>query len=204
MNRLVLGSMLGEYKIVSEVSLDVGEGYIEPEIVLTNALLPESEVKIGKTTIVCYDEQLDKLLNVFIDREMSEDEKVETSRKFAMKFIRIDELSAEELLELKLVYPEWVTENSYIVDDIVRYKDILYKVVQAHISQVDWTPDIVPALFTKVEPVGVIPNWVQPTGAHDAYQIGDKVIFNTKTYESLINANTWSPTAYAAGWKLVV
>ena len=43
--------------------------------------------------------------------------------------------------------------------------------------------------------------WVQPTGAHDAYQKGDRVLFEGKTYESLIDANVWSPTSYPQGWK---
>lgn len=50
-------------------------------------------------------------------------------------------------------------------------------------------------------PPTTYPAWVQPTGAHDAYQIGDKVTFNGRLWESLINANVWSPTAYPAGWK---
>ena len=45
--------------------------------------------------------------------------------------------------------------------------------------------------------------WVQPTGAQDAYAIGARVTFNGSVYESKINANVWSPTAYPAGWKLV-
>ena len=43
--------------------------------------------------------------------------------------------------------------------------------------------------------------WVQPAGAHDAYNIGDKVIFEGHLWESLINANVWSPTGYPAGWR---
>ena len=45
--------------------------------------------------------------------------------------------------------------------------------------------------------------FVQPTGAHDAYNIGDLVTFEGSTYESQIDANTYSPTAYPAGWLLV-
>ena len=41
----------------------------------------------------------------------------------------------------------------------------------------------------------------QVTGAHDAYKKGDKVKFEGKIYESLIDANTYSPSAYPAGWK---
>lgn len=48
-----------------------------------------------------------------------------------------------------------------------------------------------------------VPDFVQPTGAHDAYQIGDRVRFDGKIYESLIDGNTYSPSAYAAGWKVV-
>lgn len=50
-------------------------------------------------------------------------------------------------------------------------------------------------------PVDAIPEWVQPTGAHDAYNIGDQVMFAGSAYESVINANVWSPTAYPAGWR---
>ena len=45
----------------------------------------------------------------------------------------------------------------------------------------------------------VYPEWVQPTGTHNAYQKDAKVIFNTKTYESLIANNVWAPNVY--GWK---
>ena len=54
-----------------------------------------------------------------------------------------------------------------------------------------------------VPPVEEYPAWKQPTGAHDAYKIGDKVTFEGKRYTSKINANSWSPTAYPAGWQLV-
>lgn len=43
--------------------------------------------------------------------------------------------------------------------------------------------------------------WVQPTGAHDTYNIGDKVIFEGHLWKSLIDANVWSPTGYPAGWS---
>ena len=45
--------------------------------------------------------------------------------------------------------------------------------------------------------------FVQPTGAHDAYMIGDKVMYNGKVYESLIDNNVWSPDTYPAGWELI-
>ena len=53
----------------------------------------------------------------------------------------------------------------------------------------------------ETPPAETIPDFVQPTGAHDAYKKGDKVKFEGKVYESLIDANTYSPSAYPAGWK---
>lgn len=85
----------------------------------------------------------------------------------------------------------------------ISYDGKLYECIQGHTTQSDWTPAIVPALFKEIsKPAGDgYPEWVQPTGAHDAYQVGDRVTFEGKGYESLINANVWSPAVYAAGWK---
>ena len=45
------------------------------------------------------------------------------------------------------------------------------------------------------------PEWVQPTGAHDAYNTGDKVSYNGKHYVCTIDANTYAPDVY--GWEIV-
>lgn len=47
------------------------------------------------------------------------------------------------------------------------------------------------------------PAFVQPTGGHDAYKTGDRVLYNGKIYESTIDANVWAPDAYPQGWKVV-
>lgn len=47
------------------------------------------------------------------------------------------------------------------------------------------------------------PAWVQPSGAQDAYKKGDRVSFDGSDYESLIDGNVWSPSAYPAGWKTI-
>lgn len=71
----------------------------------------------------------------------------------------------------------------------------LYEVIQGHTTQSDWTPDIVPALFKEIpKPAGGgYPEWVQPTGAHDAYALGARVTHNGKNWESTIPANTTEP-----------
>ena len=47
------------------------------------------------------------------------------------------------------------------------------------------------------------PEFVQPTGAHDAYAKGAKVTYNGKRYVSLIDANVWTPEVYPTGWSEV-
>ena len=81
----------------------------------------------------------------------------------------------------------------------------LVEVIQGHTTQADWTPDKVPALWTPVRATkGETPDeWVQPVGASDAYSKGDRVTFEGAVWESVIDANVWSPSAYPAGWKKV-
>lgn len=45
------------------------------------------------------------------------------------------------------------------------------------------------------------PDFIQPTGAHDAYHIGDRVIYNRKLYECILDGNAYSPDDYPQGWK---
>ena len=47
-----------------------------------------------------------------------------------------------------------------------------------------------------------VKDFVQPTGAHDAYNKGDKVLFAEKVYVSTIDGNVWSPLVYPAGWQI--
>lgn len=109
-------------------------------------------------------------------------------------------LTDEDALQAVELFPQWVTGHAYVVDERLQYKGVLYRVVQAHISQADWTPDITPAMFVVVS-LDEWPEFVQPTGAHDAYNKGDKVTFEGKHYISLIDGNVYSPTAYPAGWQ---
>ena len=115
-------------------------------------------------------------------------------------------LNDTEALTAMELFPEWKPDTAYTADYRVRYQGQLYRVVQAHTSQADWTPDITPALYTPVAEPGEIPVWKQPTGVQDAYMTGDKVHYPTKddpVYESLLDYNIYSPDAYPAGWKLL-
>ena len=98
------------------------------------------------------------------------------------------------------LFPMWAIGRAYAVDDRVQYGGILYKCVQAHTSQVDWMPDATPALWVAVS-IEEYPEWVQPTGAHDAYNIGDKVTYKGNHYVCDINGNVYAPDV--TGWTLI-
>lgn len=51
------------------------------------------------------------------------------------------------------------------------------------------------------EPVEEYPEYVKPTGAHDAYNIGAKVTFKGERYTCLIDGCVWSPEEYPQGWR---
>ena len=106
-------------------------------------------------------------------------------------------LNDEDALSGIELFPMWKTATSYAIDARVQYNDILYKCVQAHISQSDWTPDVTPALWTQVS-LEEWPEWRQPTGAQDAYAKGDKVTHNDIHWTSDVDANVWEPGIY--GW----
>ena len=109
-------------------------------------------------------------------------------------------LTDEDALQAVELFPQWVIDHAYAVDERLQYNGVLYRVVQAHTSQADWTPDKTPAMFVVVS-LDEWPEFAQPTGAHDAYNKGDKVTFNGKHYISLIDGNVYSPAAYPAGWQ---
>lgn len=120
-------------------------------------------------------------------------------------------LTDEQAMEVSTIYDPWVVGKSYAVGEFFTYGENsvgdpqLYKVVQAHTSQADWTPDVSASLYDAIglDAAGY-PIWSQPTGAHDAYNTGDIVDYNGTLYQSLIDGNTYSPDAYPAGWAVYV
>ena len=113
-------------------------------------------------------------------------------------------LPDDDAVDVVELYPSWSVGVAYEINERIRYGEKLYRVVQAHTSQADWTPDATPALFTEVAKAGEIPVWKQPTGAQDAYVKGDKVHYPDKggsVYVSEIDANVYEPTVY--GWAEV-
>lgn len=135
-------------------------------------------------------------------------EDIDATKKATERLLFYSDLSKEDKSSLLSVYDVWTTGVSYKAGDLVRYDGELYEVIQPHTSQADWLPSGVASLYKVATPKGeggaeVIPDFKQPTGAHDAYKKGDKVRFNGKIYKSLIENNAYSPSAYPQGWEVL-
>ncbi len=150
-----------------------------------------------------------------VEIEPTEEEQIIEQTNKAMELLNINfngllpNLSDEQALQVPLMFPKWQVGKAYVVGDRVLYLGVLYKVLQAHTSQDGWQPDVAPSLFAKNlivkdeqgEQVD-IPEWVQPDSTNP-YMIGDKVKFEGKVYQSLIDNNVWSPSDHPQGWEEV-
>lgn len=115
------------------------------------------------------------------------------------------EIDDDQAVDIPDLMPMWDSGQEYVAGDRVRYDGHVYKVLQAHTSQTDWTPDIVPALYAVLRKGQIDPTveeWVQPT-AENPYQKGDRVYHPTPTmWESLVDSNVWEPTEKTAALSL--
>ncbi len=126
---------------------------------------------------------------------------------FVQMSVQYANLTDERAMEVADLYPEWAAMKTYSENEIVKYgvnddgETQLYRVIQAHTSQVDWTPDTAVSLYKKIgftdEGISI---WTQPLGSSDAYMKGDIVSFENQLWKSTIDNNVWQPGVY--GWEL--
>lgn len=143
-----------------------------------------------------------------------------TAEEAALKLSKLQAKSLPDdyALEVSALYDEWNAGQTYYgpdqetgyAGDRIRYRGTLYKVLQGHVSQADWTPDVAPSLYAKVlpgqegnEPEEGYGEWVQPDSTN-GYSMGDRVSHNGKIWESIFDgSNVWEPGAVGteALWK---
>ena len=115
----------------------------------------------------------------------------------------VEALSDEDALAVASLFPTWNEKlqsgESGVTGERLWYDGKLYKIIQSHQPQQNWTPDVAVSLYAEVS-IEEFPEWVRPISAETAYNTGDKVSYNGRHYESTIDSNTWSPEEYPAGW----
>lgn len=127
--------------------------------------------------------------------------------RFVQMSVQSANLTDEQAMQIADLYPDWAAMKAYATDEIVKFgvnadgETQLYKVIQAHTSQADWTPDTAASLYKKIgftdDGVSI---WTQPLGATDAYMKGDVVSFENQLWESTVDNNVWQPGVY--GWEV--
>lgn len=137
---------------------------------------------------------------------MNRAERARELRKALMFFAQIikDDTQIAQLSEL---YPRWQPQRLYQANDIVSVgksgEDTqVFRCLQGHLSQRNWIPETEPALWKRIGREDGLDIWVQPLGAMDAYQRGEKVSHNGVGYMCIVDNNVWEPGVY--GWEVEV
>ena len=114
-------------------------------------------------------------------------------------------LTDEQAVTVIDLYDEWAVGVTYAVDTRIRYGEKLYKVLQDHTTQADWTPDKTPALYVEVAPVGQYREIKDNMLATEAFAKGEIGWWKEKDnlYESLFDGNVYTPDSYPNGWQKV-
>lgn len=130
------------------------------------------------------------------------------NRKMAKEFIKSlvslrTSATDPQAIEAPAVYPTWKEGVEYTANNRVLYNGKLYKVLISHISQPDWVPDGSFSLFAEVliPDEDIIYEWKQPDSTNP-YMIGDKVKYEGKIWESIVDNNVWKPGEY--GWQEII
>lgn len=136
----------------------------------------------------------------------------------AKQFVLSTELSDEQRETILSQYRIIRVGDTVQPNEIVNIDGELFKMVQGNpvtIVTEDWLKDasiFSPFLQKKVIVededgeeivVDVVDEFTQPVGGHDAYQTGDKVMFEGQIWRSLIDNNVWSPISNPSGWEQV-
>lgn len=140
-------------------------------------------------------------------------EEQEQSIKSILKTITLaKDLSKDQKEEILSRYEEYKVGKEYKEKDKFTFNGKVYEVTQEHRSQTTWIPSETPGYYKEFLDVKIqdekggesqVAEFKQPTGDNDAYNKGDKVLFNGKVYQSKIGSNTFSPDQYADGWEEV-
>ena len=122
-------------------------------------------------------------------------------RKTVAPIVLADELTDDEIADLVALFPAWSAGVAVTADALYGYDGNLYKCIQPHTTQAEWTPDATPALWARVAAPGVIDAWVQPYGGSGTYEEGSIVTHGGSTWSNTVAAptlNVWEPGVY--GW----
>ena len=183
-------------------NVDVMKEYGFKEVI---NVVPSYDANTQTITMDGYIEDADTITVKYVitAKPLSKEEQIQIQKNLALTFFA-ETLTDAQALQVPMLFDEFNGNGvKYKAGKRVIYEGVLYKVLQDHTSQEGWTPTAAHSLFAKVinETIdGSVPEFEQPDSTNP-YMKGDKVIFNGKVYESLIDNNVYSPSDYPTGWK---
>jgi RNA processing factor Prp31 len=207
-------SQLSDEEAIQKVLDDFYSEHYNNKIQESKLTKLELEISHSKEREKETSEQIQQVKVYTDEQEIEVKQRTEEVAHIVANIVQLDDLMEEQKESYLGLYPEWQTDKSYEINEVIRYESTLYKVVQAHTSQSDWLPSEVDSLYTELrndtivdedtgEETEIIDEFVQPEGAHDAYMTGDKVEFEGDIYESTIDNNVYSPSDYPQGWEMI-
>ena len=142
------------------------------------------------------------IVNFISNLKTEEEQKIEELKQkneLALELIKT-KLSDEEKVEFISLFPPFQETHDYVEGDEFSYNGTIYRVLQDHRSN-HYRPNEAVSLYVDILNKLTIEEWKQPQGSHDAYMIGDKVLWQGEVFRSIIDNNVWSPTDYPQGWE---
>jgi hypothetical protein len=140
---------------------------------------------------------------VFKKTLMSEKEMMEVSSLVFVQMAQDGTLDDVTISEHPSLFPTWTPDWTGKAGTILMDEGNLYRSIHDVTNTAQNTkPSETPSMWTAIsDPTQEYPEWVQPIGAHDAYDMGSKVSHDGKHWESEVDGNVWQPGVY--GWKEV-
>ena len=109
----------------------------------------------------------------------------------------------DKAVKYPMLFEPWEAGKAYAADDRRQYADRLWKCLQAHTSQDDWTPDATAALWVEVAAPGEYREIKENMLSTEAFAKDEIGWWQTKDnlYKSKIANNVYTPESYPDGWE---
>ena len=164
----------------------------------------------GKNKISYTDDELkEKIIDQMADLERERNRPLTESEVTRMLIAReINTLPMDTTLTLRCrdFFPGWA-QGGYTAGYTVQHGGNLWKCLQDHdrTGNPAWCPGSAPSLWGAwhARSAALALPWVAPTGAHDAYQAGEFMVWTDGAiYKCLADATVWGPDVVPGAWEV--
>ena len=116
-------------------------------------------------------------------------------------------MAVNDVIGIAVILPIW-KEGAHTAESVVQHDGQPWRCLQTHDStgNPDWKPGVAPSLWGAYHATiqsRALP-WIAPTGAHDAYNNGEYMIWTDGcTYLCKTDATVHDPAVLPAAWEMV-